>query len=48
MNTELTEQERMAINAFLSERWESFCRTAENYLSQEEIDALAEKLEGDG
>lgn len=36
--------EQQAINAFLSESWEAFERQAEDYLTQEEIEKLGEKL----
>lgn len=42
---ELTDQERRAINEFLGERWMEFVGVAMQFLDEEEIDALGEKLE---
>lgn len=42
----LDEQERLAINQFLSENWEDFKAFAENFLDEAEIEALDRKLEG--
>jgi hypothetical protein len=44
--TELTDQERRAINAYLGENWGDFVQTAELYLDADEVEELAKKLEG--
>lgn len=43
--TTLNEQERLAINTFLAERWAEFCRHAENYLSEDQIADLEDNLD---
>ena len=43
---ELTESERLAINAFLAEHWGDFESAAEEYLSPTEVEALGGKLAG--
>jgi hypothetical protein len=43
--TELTDQERRAINEYLGEHWGDFQQTAEKYLSSDETEELGEKLE---
>lgn len=42
--TTLTDQERIAIDSFLAERWAEFVSHAADYLSSDEIDDLEEKL----
>lgn len=47
MNTiELNDQERRAINEFLGEHWGRFLDVAHRYLSDDEVDELGKKLEG--
>lgn len=41
---ELTEQERMAINAFIGENWSQFRQVAEQFLSEEEVEELGNRL----
>lgn len=43
---ELTESERLAINAYLAEHWGDFERAAEQYLSPTEVEALGNRLAG--
>ena len=45
MMVELTEAEKMAVNTFLGEHWAAFCKKAKEFLTEDEIDALAEKIE---
>ena len=41
----LTEQERMALCQYLGANWAEFSCVASDYLSDEEIEELGEKLE---
>jgi len=41
---ELNEQERMAIDAYLSEHWITFYRIAQDFMTKDEIEILAQKL----
>lgn len=43
----LSDQERRAINEFISEHWASFKSVATNYLSDDEIEELGGKLENE-
>ena len=42
---ELNDQERRALNEFIGERWSQFQVVAERYLTDDETEALGEKLE---
>jgi hypothetical protein len=41
---QLDEAEVMAIDTFLAENWRAFCRVAEQFLSEEELESLENKL----
>lgn len=41
----LTDQERRAINTYLAEHWAAFTHHAADYLSDDEINYLEEKLD---
>lgn len=43
--TALTDQERLALRAFIDSNWHEFHIVAENFLEVEEIDELVEKLD---
>lgn len=41
----LTEQERSALSAFIGEHWSLFKQSAKDYLDEDALEKLAEKLE---
>lgn len=45
MNT--TDQERMALNCYLGDNWVDFVKSAKQFLTDDEIEVLALKLEED-
>lgn len=42
--TTLDDAERMAIDNFLASHWAAFCAVASDFLNEDEIEALGEKL----
>lgn len=44
LKTTITEQERQALDAFLSEHWSEFGRVASDFMTADEIENLGRKL----
>lgn len=47
LEIEINEQERQAINLFLSEHWMAFGKCASAFMTDDEIDDLGRKLDGE-